>query len=136
MVLNHSEANVILDSNRERAKNEDFSCHNRDMSKGISKSKFKVKFICHYCNNPRHIEKFYRKKKRDKSQERKEKMETSTSGQQQLDGNAPSAFAVSSDGVCFIGEHGSLNLVYDDCNWVIDSGASYHLTSSRDYFSS
>ena len=105
MVLNHSEANVILDSNRERAKNEDFSCHNRDMSKGISKSKFKVKFICHYCNNPRHIEKFYRKKKRDKSQDTKEKTKTLTSEQQQqLDGKATSALAVSSDDVCFIYE--------------------------------
>ena len=28
----------------------------------------------------------------------------------------------------------SLNLVCDDSNWVIDSGASYHLTSRWDYF--
>ena len=98
--FNHSEANVVLDSSTGRAKNEDFSCHNRDMSKGISKSKFKVKFICHYCNNPRHIEKFYRKKKRDKSQERKEKMETSTSRQQQQsNGKATLILGVTSDDV-------------------------------------
>ena len=70
--FNHSEANVALDSNRGRARNKDFS-HNRDASKGISKSKFKGKFICHYCNNPRHIEKFCKKMKRDKSQERKKR---------------------------------------------------------------
>ena len=134
--FNNSEANVILDSSRGRAKNGDFS-HNRDKSRGRSKSKFKGKIICHYCNNPCHIEKFYRKKKRNKSQERKENTETSTSRQQQQsDGKATSALAVSSDDVCFIGEQCSVNLVCDDCNWVIDSGASYHVTSRRDYFSS
>ena len=135
--FNHFEANVILDSSQGRAKNKDFS-HNRDKSRGRSKSKFKGKIICHYCNNPGHIEKFCRKKKKDKSKERKEKTETETSEQQQQQsyGKATSALAISSNDVCFIGEQGSLNLVCDDCNWVIDSGASYHLTSCSDYFSS
>ena len=73
--FNHSKANVILDSSKGRAKNKDFS-HNRDKSRGRSKSKFKGKIICHYYHNPSHIKKFSRKKKRRKSQERKEKMKT------------------------------------------------------------
>ena len=76
------------------------------------------------------------KKQRDKSHERKEKMETSTSGQQQSDRKATSALAFSSDDVCFSSEQGILNLVCDNCNWVIDSSASYHLTSCQGYFSS
>ena len=133
--FNHSEANVVLDSSGGIAKNKDFS-DNRDKSRGRSKSKFKGKIISHYCNNTGHIKKFCMKKQRDKPQERKEKMETSSSGKQQSDGKATSALAVSSDDVCFIGEQGSVNLVCNDCNWVIDSGASYKLTSCRDYFSS
>ena len=118
-----------------RVKNKD-SSHNRDKSRGKSKLKSEGEIICHYCNNPGHIEKFCRKKKRDKPQERKEKNETSTSRQQQESGGKGSTLVVRSDDMCFIGEQGGLNLIYDDCNWVIDFGASYHLTSCQDYFSS
>ena len=62
---NHSEANVVFYSNKGRVKNKD-SSHNRDKSRGKSKLKSEGEIICHYCNNPGHIEKFCRKKKRDK----------------------------------------------------------------------
>ena len=105
--FNHYETNVVLDSNIRRARKKDFS-HNRDKSRGRLKSKFKGKIICHYYNNPGHIEKFCRKKKRDKSQEMKEKNETSTSmQQQQLDGKCTLPLVVSSDDACFISEQGA-----------------------------
>ena len=92
--FNHSEANVVFYSKWGRAKNKDFP-HNRDKSKGRSKSKFKGKIICHYYHNPSHIKKFSRKKKRRKSQERKEKMKTWTSEhQQQTYGKPTLALAV------------------------------------------
>ena len=112
---NHFEANVVLDSNRRRAKNKD-SSHNRDKFMERSKSKSTGNIICYYYNNPGHIQKFCRKKKRDKSQQRKEKNETTTSGQQkQSNEKGTLALAISSDDVCFIGEQGSLNLACDDC---------------------
>ncbi|VFQ76229.1 unnamed protein product [Cuscuta campestris] len=46
------------------------------------------------------------------------------------------ALASNDDDLFVIGDHGLLNVACDDCTWVIDSGASYHITSHREYFSS
>ena len=44
------------------------------------------------------------------------------------------ALAISDDDLLFIGDKECLNVACVDCNWVIDSGASYHLTPHQDYF--
>lgn len=123
-----NEANVAQDANRGRSKSR--TSHNRDNSRGRSKSRSKI--ICHYCNKPGHVKRFCRKMKRDRSKERKEKGESS---EQQTEEKNITAVATSDD-LLFIGDQGYLNLAYDDCTWVIDSGASYHLTTHREYFSS
>ena len=124
-------ANVVQDSSRGRNRNRD-SSQNRDKSRGRSKSKFRGKIIYHYCNKLGYIKKFCRKKKRDKSQERQEKNDNS---RHQTEETGTIALATSDD-LFFIGDQGSLNLASDECTWVIDSGASYHVTSLREYFSS
>ncbi|VFR03144.1 unnamed protein product [Cuscuta campestris] len=125
-----AEANVIPESSRGRSKSR--NPHHRDKSRGRSKSR-KRDFICHYCQKPGHIERFCRKKKRDMSRERKDKNENS---EQKPEEKNTTALASSDDDLFVIGDHGLLNVACDDCTWVIDSGASYHITSHREYFSS
>ncbi|VFQ89935.1 unnamed protein product [Cuscuta campestris] len=82
---------------------------------------------------PGHIDKFCRKKKRDMSRERKDKDENS---EQKPEEKNTIALAYSDDDLFVISDHGLLNVACDDCMWVIDSGASYHITSHMKYFSS
>lgn len=65
-----AEANVIPESSRGKSKSK--NPYNRDKSRGRSKSR-KRDYIFQYCQKPSHIERFFRKKKRDMSRERKEK---------------------------------------------------------------
>src|SRR5687768_17740978 len=34
-----------------------------------------------------------------------------------------------------VGDDACYNLTSEDCSWVIDTGASYHLTANKEYFS-
>ena len=124
------EANVIPESSRGRSKSR--NPQNRDKSKGRSNSR-RREFTCHYCQKPGHIERFCRKKKREMSRERKEKNENS---EQKSDEKNTTALAFSDNDLFIISDHELLNIACDDCTWVIDSGASYHITSHREYFSS
>ena len=53
-----------------------------------------------------------------------------------LDGNGTSAIAISEEEILFICEQASANLASEESTWVIDLGASFHITPSREYFSS
>ena len=44
--------------------------------------------------------------------------------------------ATSQEEILFICEQSSVNLANEECTWVIDSGASFHITPSRECFSS
>ncbi|VFQ77382.1 unnamed protein product [Cuscuta campestris] len=104
-----AEANVIPESSRGRSKSR--NPHYRDKSRGRSKSR-KRDFICHYCQKPGHIERFYRKKKRDMSRERKDKNENS---EQKPEEKNTTALASTDDDLFVIGDHGLLNVACDDC---------------------
>ena len=43
--------------------------------------------------------------------------------------------ATSEEEIMFICEQASANLASEECTWVIDSDASFHITPWRDYFS-
>ena len=47
-----------------------------------------------------------------------------------------SAFATSEEELLLIGEQNDVNLVGDELTWVVDSGASFHLTPDRKCLSS
>ena len=66
--------------------------------------------------------------KRDKSKERKGDSSESKSEEKNT-----KALAISDDDVLFVGDKECLNVASDDCHWVIDSDASYHLTPHHDY---
>ena len=44
--------------------------------------------------------------------------------------------ATSEEELLFICEQASVNLANEECTWVIDSGASFYITPSRECFSS
>ena len=67
--------------------------------------------------------------KRDQSEERE-----GDSSESKSEENYTIALAISDDDLLFIGDKECFNVACDDCNWVIDSGASYHLTPHQDYF--
>ncbi|KAG8387460.1 hypothetical protein BUALT_Bualt02G0023600 [Buddleja alternifolia] len=98
--------------------------HQRDKSRG--KSKFKGDFKCHYCGGPNHYERDCRKKKRDQKNRNNENKK-----------NDKDTTAMVTDGDVVI-------IYYDTCvssscqetDWIIDSGASYHITPHRDMFTS
>ena len=40
-----------------------------------------------------------------------------------------------SDDIHFVSDDACYNLTSEDCSWMIDTGASYHLTTKKEYFS-
>ncbi|KAG8387811.1 hypothetical protein BUALT_Bualt02G0059900 [Buddleja alternifolia] len=98
--------------------------HQRDKSRG--KSKFKGDFKCHYCGGPNLYERDCRKKKRDQkngnNENKKDDKDTTT---------------VATDGdVVIICDDACVSSSCQETDWIIDSGASYHITPHRDMFTS
>ena len=120
----HSEAHYVAqDSNRRRSKSR--ASRGRDNSRDKSKSKSRI--ICHYYDKPSHVKRFCRKIKRDKLKERK-----GDSSESKSDEKNTTTLAANDDDLLFIGDKECLNIACDECNWVIDLGASYHLTPYQD----
>ena len=130
-VSSQSEANVTQGSGNNRGRSKQRQQQNRDKSKGRSKSR--SKYICYYCEKPGHIQKYCRKFKRDKGKE-PEKSETSRNQE-----DKDTATLTISDEIVelfVVADEGSLNLASDECTWIVDSAASYHITPHKEYFSS
>ena len=103
------------------------SPHSRE--KSHAKSKSRGKLTCFYCGNPGHFQKDCRHLKKDKGaskdvEPRKISKEKGTS-----------AIATSEEEILFICEQAITNIAREECTWVIDSGASFHITPSRECFS-
>ncbi|KAG8376937.1 hypothetical protein BUALT_Bualt09G0116000 [Buddleja alternifolia] len=98
--------------------------HQRDKSRG--KSKFKGDFKCHYCGGPNHYERDCRKKKRDQKNRNNENKK-----------DDKDTTAVATDGdVVIICDDACVSSSCQETDWIIDSGASYHITPHRDMFTS
>ncbi|KAG8367017.1 hypothetical protein BUALT_Bualt16G0028600 [Buddleja alternifolia] len=98
--------------------------HQRDKSRG--KSKFKEDFKCHYCGGPNHYERDCRNKKRDQN-----------NGNNENKKDDKDTTAVATDGdVVIICDDACVSSSCQETDWIIDSGASYHITPHRDMFTS
>ena len=88
--------------------------------RGRSKSKNCIK--CYHYNNVGHLKKECRIWKKEHNEVKKENKETNT-------------IATEGD-IMIMSDNGCVSLVTQDSNWVIDFGASFHVTSHSDFFTS
>jgi len=104
---------------------------NRDKSRDKSRGKYN-KFAnveCHYCHQKGHIQRFCRQLKREKQKEKgKEKKSDDDSDDNRVTALKENFLTI------FYGD--VVNFVSHETSWVIDSGASVHATSRRDFFTS
>ena len=92
---------------------------------GSSDSRGKV--TCFYYGKPGHFQKDCRNLKKDKGASKDARKISKEKG--------ISAIAISEEEILFICDQASTNLASEDCTYVIDSGASFHITQSRECFS-
>ncbi|VVB04180.1 unnamed protein product [Arabis nemorensis] len=93
--------------------------NNKNMSR--SKSNKFANLECHYCHNKDHMKKDCWKLKKD-----------SKLGKKQEDGE--DRVTVTEDQFLIILESDAINIACHDTSWVVDSGATTHATSQRDFF--
>ena len=91
----------------------------KDPQRGRSKSRSNIK--CYYCNKLGHIQRECRAWKREQNEGKKKEKETN---------------AVTAEGdATIVYEDDCVNLTSQESVWVIDSGASFHVTPHGDFFS-
>ena len=93
-------------------------------------SKCKRKLTCFYCGKHGHFQKDCQHLKKDKGASND--VEPGKISEEK----GTSAMTTSEEELMFICKQVSVNLANEECTWVIDSSAFFHLTPSREYFSS
>ena len=100
----------------------------RDKSRSKSRSRYK-NIECHYCHKIGHIQRncfLWKKESKDKRGKQKEKDHD----------DRDCVTTVTSDDLVILHDLNSLNLVYDESMWIIDSGATLHVIARREFFTS
>ena len=99
----------------------------RDENRSNSRSWYK-NVECHYCQRIGHIQKncfLQKKESKDKKGKQKEK-----------DHHDDCVTTATSDDLVILHDPKSLNLVSDESMWIIDSGATLHVTTRKEFFTS
>lgn len=109
--LNAKEALSVRGIAKERGKNKNQHGHSKFKNKGRSKYSTKSKAICWNCGKPGHFRKDYKEQKKKKKKKKDSDFES-----EKEDGDA----FIASLATC-VGENA----------WLIDSGASFHMTPNR-----
>ncbi|KAF7129225.1 hypothetical protein RHSIM_Rhsim10G0050800 [Rhododendron simsii] len=121
LVVQNRGRSRIRNSGGDRNKSKDRS---RSKSRGTSKPRSEIE--CFHCHKMGHM----RKECRILQKELKKGKGAEISGKKDTT-------AVASDGeVIIVCDDGFVGLTGQDLSWVIDSGASFHVTSQRDFFAS
>ncbi|RDY09561.1 hypothetical protein CR513_06046, partial [Mucuna pruriens] len=99
----------------------------------ISKSKSRYKNVeCHYCHGTGHIQKLvYCGKKESKGKKGKSKEKDHDD-----DNDHDHVTTTIGDDLVILRDFESVNLVSDDSMWIIDSGATLHVTPKKELFTS
>jgi hypothetical protein len=120
-----SQSEVLVTERRGRSKSGDPK--NRDKSRNKSNRFANVE--CHHCGMKGHIRRYCRQLKRENKEKGKET--------QNDDGKNDDRVATTTSGDFFtVYDDDVINFACHETNWVIDSGASTHVTSRQDFFTS
>ena len=122
----HSE---VLMVERGRSKHTSQGQNNRGRSRSKSKPRYK-NLECHFCGKTGHIKRYCYKWKKENH---------TSSGKHENKGNDDNSNRVnttSSDDLLVVYDENVINLAHNETNWVVDSGASFHVTSRREFFTS
>ncbi|KAK8662715.1 hypothetical protein V6N13_024606 [Hibiscus sabdariffa] len=119
--------NLIKSENRGRSKTRGY-----DKSQGQFKSRSKI--ICYYCGKPNHKKLECRNFKRD---QKNGTIKCDQVDPKKEEENRTTVVAAKEeeDWIFLFGGNNYLNLAQDDCSWIVDSGASFHVTPHGEVFS-
>ena len=99
----------------------------REKNKSKSKSRYK-NIKCHYCNKTGHIQKYCFKWKKDNIDKKGKQKEN--------DYGNDSVITNTGGDLVLLRDFESINLVSDESMWIIDSGATLHVTPRKELFTS
>ncbi|KAJ9552680.1 hypothetical protein OSB04_016725 [Centaurea solstitialis] len=106
---------------------------NRGKHRSKSKGKF-GDFECYHCGRKGHTTRFYRQLKREN---KKANYNNQKNNQKKDDGGNDGAEVNTTTEEFFIcWDDEMVNLAHDDSSWVVDTGATCHVSSQRDFYSS
>ncbi|KAK8973436.1 hypothetical protein V6N11_064680 [Hibiscus sabdariffa] len=121
-----SQFEVLVTENKGRNKEKDGN--GRDKSRSKSRSRYK-NLESHHCGKKGNIKKYCFKFKRDNKG-------GGDKHEQNDDEKSKRVVAATREDLWVICDHNLVNLACDETSWVIDIGASIHVTSRRDFFTS
>ena len=100
----------------------------REKSRSKSKSRYK-NLECHFCHKIGHIQKYcFKWKKENKDKKGK---------QRENDHDDDDRVTTATDGdLVLLRDFESVNLVFDESMWIIDSGTTLHVTPRKEFFTS
>ena len=128
-----SDAYVAESHGRENRGRSQGKQHGKDQkSRGRSKSRQRHEVTCFYCGKPNHKKVDCRKYKRDLA----EGKIANKNEQKGENGAAMTAECVGEDYLVIEDEECYSDVRDDAMSWVVDSGASFHITSDEEYYTS
>ncbi|RDX84565.1 hypothetical protein CR513_34368, partial [Mucuna pruriens] len=121
-----SQSEVLVTENRGRSQKKE-----REKSRSKSKSRYK-NVECHYCHKTGHIQKhcfLWKKENKGKKGKSKEKDDDD-------DHDHDRVTTATGDDLVILRDFESVNFVSDESMWIIDSGATLHVTPRKEFFTS
>ena len=118
----------VLMIERGRSKTTSQAQNNRGRSRSKSKPRYKD-LECHFCVKTGHVKRCYKWKKENHTSNGKHEKKDN-------DANSNRINTTSSDDLLVVYDENLINLAYNETNWVVDSGASFHVPSRREFFTS
>ncbi|KAJ0850581.1 putative RNA-directed DNA polymerase [Helianthus annuus] len=126
-----SHSDVLVTESRGRGQSRGPS--NKEKHRSKSRGKF-ADYECHHCGRKGHTIKFCRQLKKEK---KKADYNNKKNNHKKDDGGNDTAEVNTATEEFFICcDDDVVNITRDDSSWVVDSGATCHVTSQRDFFSS
>ncbi|CAJ2679244.1 unnamed protein product [Trifolium pratense] len=124
-----SQSEVLVTENRGRSQKKEPK-GGRENSRSKSKGRYE-NMECNYCHKSGHIQKYcYQWRKDNKGKKGKQKQ------RDREDHDDDRVTTAINDDLVILRDHESINLVSDESMWIVDSGATLHVTPRKEFFTS